>query len=110
MTDKLTWKGRKRHIVVDTEGLLLKVFVSEANYYDGTVGTWLMPDLRKRFPRLKNCGRIAPMRGALLIRHEIPTTLRWESRTDCPINRAFKSFRVGGLRSIPLLGLVIIGG
>jgi putative transposase len=38
---------------VDTEGLVLKAFVSEAHYYDGTVGTWLLPELLKRFPRLK---------------------------------------------------------
>ena len=39
--------------MVDTEGLLLKPFVGEANYYDGTVGTWLLPELKRRFPRLK---------------------------------------------------------
>jgi putative transposase len=38
---------------VDTEGLVLKAFVSEAEYYDGTVGTWLLPELVRRFPRLK---------------------------------------------------------
>jgi len=27
--------------------------VGEANYYDGTVGTWLLPELFQRFPRLK---------------------------------------------------------
>ena len=38
---------------MDTEGLVLKAFVSEAEYYDGTVGTWLLPELVRRFPRLK---------------------------------------------------------
>ena len=38
---------------MDTEGLVLKALVSEAEYYDGTVGTWLLPDLVRRFPRLK---------------------------------------------------------
>jgi putative transposase len=33
--------------------LLLKAFVTEAGYYDGTVGVWLLPELRQRFPRLK---------------------------------------------------------
>ena len=33
--------------------MLLKAFVSEANYYDGTVATWFLPDLNTRFPRLK---------------------------------------------------------
>jgi hypothetical protein len=38
---------------VDTEGVVLKALVSEAEYYDGTVGTWLLPELVRRFPRLK---------------------------------------------------------
>jgi putative transposase len=38
---------------VDTEGLILKAFVTEAHYYDGTVGSWLLPRLRQDFPRLK---------------------------------------------------------
>ncbi len=45
-------KGRKRHIVVDTEELVLKAFVTEANCHDGTVSTWLLPGLKQRFPRL----------------------------------------------------------
>jgi putative transposase len=40
-------------VVVDTEGLVLKALVSEAQYYDGTVGCWLLPGLRNRFPRLE---------------------------------------------------------
>ena len=39
--------------MVDTLGLVLKAFVTEAHYCDGTVGTWLLPDLVQRFPRLK---------------------------------------------------------
>lgn len=39
--------------MVDTEGFILKAFVGEANYYDGKVGSWLLPELRERFPRLK---------------------------------------------------------
>lgn len=39
--------------MVDTQGLVLKAFSSEANYYDGTVATWLLAGLRQRFPRLK---------------------------------------------------------
>jgi putative transposase len=37
---------------VDTLGLLLKALVTEANCHDGTVGTWLLPNLVQRFPRL----------------------------------------------------------
>ncbi len=46
-------KGRKRHILVDVLGLLLKAFVTEANIQDREVAAWLIPLLTKRFPRLK---------------------------------------------------------
>jgi putative transposase len=39
--------------VVDTEGLVLKAFVTEAQCHDGTVACWLLPGLKQRFPRLK---------------------------------------------------------
>jgi transposase len=32
--------GRKRHVIVDTEGLALKAFVTEAHYQDGTIRLW----------------------------------------------------------------------
>jgi putative transposase len=34
-------------------GCVLKAFVTEANYHDGRVGTWLLPELVERFPRLR---------------------------------------------------------
>jgi transposase len=75
-------KGRKRHLVVDTEGLVLKAFVSEAHYYDGTVGVWLLPGLKKRFPRLKKlwadgtyAGTFVEQACALAIDVEITTRL-----------------------------------
>ncbi len=46
-------KGRKRHVVVDTLGYVVKAFVTEANYYDGEVGTWLLAWLAEHCPRLK---------------------------------------------------------
>ena len=49
--------------MVDTEGLLLKAFVSEADCADGTVGVWLLPGLRERFPRLKKLGADGTFRG-----------------------------------------------
>ncbi len=45
-------KGRKRHLIVDTMGLVLKAFVTEANYQDREVASWLLPLLPKSFPRL----------------------------------------------------------
>jgi putative transposase len=46
-------KGRKRHLIVDTLGLVLKVFVTEANYADSIVARWLLPLLLVVFPRLR---------------------------------------------------------
>jgi putative transposase len=67
---------------VDTEGLVLKAFVSEAHYYDGTVGVWLLPGLKKRFPRLKKlwadgtyAGTFVEQACALAIDVEITTRL-----------------------------------
>ena len=34
-------------------GYLVKVFVTEANYYDGSVGTWLLPWICDHCPRVK---------------------------------------------------------
>lgn len=46
-------KGRKRHLVVDTLGYVVKAFVTEAHYYDGEVGTWLLAWLVEECPRLQ---------------------------------------------------------
>jgi putative transposase len=68
--------------VVDTLGLVLKAFVTEAHYYDGTVGTWLLPDLVQRFPRLKKLwadhtytGKFVEQARAIGIDIEITTRL-----------------------------------
>lgn len=45
-------KGRKRHIVTDTEGFLLTVLVHEANIQDPHGAVPLLRALRRRFPRL----------------------------------------------------------
>ncbi len=38
---------------MDTLGLVLKAFVTEANYQDRDVARWLLPLLPDKFPRLK---------------------------------------------------------
>lgn len=53
---------------MDTEGLLLKAFVSEADCADGTVGVWLLPGLRERFPRLKKLWADGTYRGTFVER------------------------------------------
>lgn len=45
--------GCKRHIIVDTLGLVLKAFVTEANYQDRELVCWLLPLLPASFPRLQ---------------------------------------------------------
>lgn len=47
-------KGRKRHILVDTLGLLLAVVVTAANFDDGTYAPLVLAKLqREQYPRLK---------------------------------------------------------
>jgi transposase len=46
-------KGRKRHILVDTNGLLMHVLVHAADLQDQEGGKLLLAPLKPRFPRLK---------------------------------------------------------
>jgi putative transposase len=47
-------KGRKRHIVFDTLGLLMMVMVTAANVDDGSFARWVLDELREdEYPRLK---------------------------------------------------------
>jgi putative transposase len=46
-------KGRKRHLLVDTNGLLVHVLVHEANIQDHNGGKLLLEPLKGLFPRLK---------------------------------------------------------
>ncbi|ACE99624.1 transposase [Rhodopseudomonas sp. AAP120] len=46
--------GRKRHIVVDTNGLLLAVHVHPANVQDGHGAVALLTAMRRCFPRLRH--------------------------------------------------------
>ena len=47
-------KGRKRHIVVDTLGLLMMVVVTAANVDDGSFARWVLDELQEdEYPRLE---------------------------------------------------------
>ena len=59
-------KGRKRHIVTDTNGLLLAVRVHEANIQDPHGAVPLLHDLRRRFPKLRHVFADRVYRGAQL--------------------------------------------
>jgi len=45
--------GRKRHIAVDTLGLILTVIVHRADWQDQTGGWWVLEKLHEQFKRLK---------------------------------------------------------
>ena len=55
--------GRKRHILVDSLGLLLKVVISEASLGDRDAGSWLLKSARPSLPRLQHVWADAGYRG-----------------------------------------------
>jgi transposase len=56
-------KGRKRHILVDTLGLLLSVYVTPADFHDTKGARCLLAGLAPLFPRLKKIWADAAYRG-----------------------------------------------
>lgn len=61
-------KGRKRHIVTDSEGFLLAVLVHEANIQDPHGAAPLLRALRRRFPRLGHIFADRIYRGPQLLK------------------------------------------
>lgn len=59
-------KGRKRHIIVDTMGLLLAVVVHAANEHDSKAATMVITELRGRFSRLVRIIADGGYRGELI--------------------------------------------
>lgn len=59
-------KGRKRHIVVDTLGLLLLVLVTSASVQDRDGGVELCDEAHQKFPRLKKIWADSAYRGELV--------------------------------------------
>jgi transposase len=60
-------KGRKRHIVTDTEGFLLAVRVHEANIQDPHGAVPLLRSLRRAFPKLRHIFADRVYRGEQLL-------------------------------------------
>lgn len=60
-------KGRKRHIVTDSEGLLLAVLVHPANVQDVHGAVPLLRSLRRRFPTLRHIFADRVYRGRQLL-------------------------------------------
>ena len=67
--------GRKRHIVVDTLGLVLRVVVHTADIQDRDGAYPVLAPLPKRFPRLQHLWADAGYRGKLI--EWIQQTLGW---------------------------------
>jgi putative transposase len=69
-------KGRKRHIVTDTQGLLLAALVLAANIQDNHGAVPLLAALRKTFPKLQHIFADRVYRGEQL-RNAIAAFGRW---------------------------------
>ena len=67
--------GRKRHIFVDTEGLLLKVKVHEAAMSDSAGAKPVLAGLSGRFPRMRKVWTDYAYRG---LKDWMRTTLGWD--------------------------------
>lgn len=87
-------KGRKRHVVTDTQGLVLALIVHAANIQDVHGALPLLKSLRTRFPKLRYIMADCIYRGDQLRRQLAPFG-RW--RIDVAPRRA----RGGGFRLDP---------
>ena len=67
--------GRKRHILVDTQGLLMKVKVHEAGLHDSAGAKLVMEGLGGRFPRMRKVWSDSAYRG---LKEWMRTKLGWE--------------------------------
>jgi putative transposase len=83
-------KGRKRHIAVDTLGLLVAVVVTAANVSDGRGACQLLDQMTpEKFPRLKGgCGDGRYNERSLLAKLE-QRRLTWEVKSRPPGSKGF---------------------
>lgn len=77
-------KGRKRHIVTDTQGLLLAVEVHSANEHDSKAGFRVLSQLKHRCGRMKKVYADGGYRGELvdIVRKELGYEMEITLRTD----------------------------
>ena len=77
-------KGRKRHIITDTNGWLLSVVVHAANEHDSQTGFAVMETLQYRFDRMQKIYADGGYRGELI--ENVKQKLQWDMeitlRTD----------------------------
>ena len=69
-------KGRKRHIITDTNGWLLSVVIHAANEHDSQTGFGVMETLRYRFERMKKIYADGGYRGELV--SKVKQQLGWD--------------------------------
>ncbi len=72
-------KGRKRHILVDTEGLLLKVKVHSAKVFDRDGIKLLLGDAKELFARMKHLWLDAGYNGKEKGAHWVRKVLGWSA-------------------------------
>jgi len=81
-------KGRKRHIVVDTQGYLLSVKVHTANRHDSKMGFEVLEAMKYDFSRMKKIYADGGYRGELIenvndkLGYEMEITLRSDKGTE----------------------------
>ena len=103
-------KGRKRHIVTDTEGFLLALRVHEASIQDPHGAVPLLRSLRHDFPKLRHVFADRVYRGPQL-QGAIADCGPWTIETSSahPVSKASSSCRDGGWSSAPSLGSAAAG-
>jgi putative transposase len=77
-------KGRKRHIVTDTQGFLLGVKVHAANENDGKAGWDLLRSVRDKYDRMKKIYADGGYRGELVerVKNELKMDMEITLRSD----------------------------
>ncbi len=84
--------GRKRHLLVDTLGLVLKVIVTEANIQDRDVAQWLMWCVEDHLPRLQRVWADAGYRG---------TWTAWNATKSWRVEIVTRSDTISGFQILP---------
>ena len=103
-------KGRKRHILTDTGGLLVAAIVHTADIQDRDGAPDLLTSIQARFPWLRTCSLTAAtqVRNSKQCFGETASG-RWKLSSDPTPPRASNCSRADGLLSAPSLGSVAIG-
>lgn len=82
--------GRKRHILVDTEGFLLSVVVHAASVPDRTGGQWVLQAAGRSFPRLQHSWADQGSTGTLV--RWATQEYGWTVQVVSPMDRQLKRY------------------